>query len=202
VTLGQAIRDFWRYPTPKLMAPAALGMWIARIAVGRWSLADVVIPAVILGLEPFTEWGIHVFLLHWKPKQIRGRLVDPMVSRKHRAHHRDPRDIPLVFVPVQVVVISLIVAAVLWFAIAINVRHALIGLATSYSMLFVYEWTHYLMHTAYRPRRRIYRYVWRAHRLHHYRNENYWFGVTMHAADHILHTFPDKIGRASCRERV
>jgi hypothetical protein len=57
-------------------------------------------------------------------------------------------------------------------------------------MLYVYEWTHYLIHTSYRPRHRLHRYVWRAHRSHHFRNEHYWFGVTMHIADHVIGTFP------------
>jgi sterol desaturase/sphingolipid hydroxylase (fatty acid hydroxylase superfamily) len=38
----------------------------------------------------------------------------------------------------------------------------------------------------------LYRGIWRAHRLHHYRNEQYWFGVTMHLADHVLRTYPEK----------
>jgi sterol desaturase/sphingolipid hydroxylase (fatty acid hydroxylase superfamily) len=59
-------------------------------------------------------------------------------------------------------------------------------------MLFAYEWTHYLIHTSYRPKRRFYRYIWRAHRLHHFKNEHYWFGVTVHLADHVLRTFPAK----------
>ena len=33
----------------------------------------------------------------------------------------------------------------------------------------------------------------RAHRLHHFRNERYWFGVTMHLADHVLSTYPGKL---------
>jgi sterol desaturase/sphingolipid hydroxylase (fatty acid hydroxylase superfamily) len=59
-------------------------------------------------------------------------------------------------------------------------------------MLFAYEWTHFLIHSSYRPRHAPYRYVWRAHRNHHFRNERYWFGVTMHLADHVLGTFPER----------
>ena len=59
-------------------------------------------------------------------------------------------------------------------------------------MATFYEWIHYLVHTNHRPRGRAYRYMWRAHRLHHYKNEKYWMGVTMHAADHVLGTFPQK----------
>ncbi|HMC69660.1 MAG TPA: fatty acid hydroxylase family protein, partial [Mycobacteriales bacterium] len=57
---------------------------------------------------------------------------------------------------------------------------------------FTYEWTHFLIHSTYVPRSRYYRYIWRAHRLHHYKNEKYWFGVTVHLADHVLRTFPQR----------
>jgi sterol desaturase/sphingolipid hydroxylase (fatty acid hydroxylase superfamily) len=62
----------------------------------------------------------------------------------------------------------------------------------SFGMLLTYEWTHYLIHSRYRPKTAFYRRLWRTHRWHHYRNENYWFGVTMHLGDRILRTYPDK----------
>jgi hypothetical protein len=37
-----------------------------------------------------------------------------------------------------------------------------------------------------------YRASWRSHRLHHYRNERYWFGVTNPVADHVFGTHPDE----------
>lgn len=53
--------------------------------------------------------------------------------------------------------------------------------------LMFYEWTHYLIHTDYKPRRAIYRAVWRNHRYHHFKNENYWFTVTSSGtADRLL----------------
>ena len=55
-----------------------------------------------------------------------------------------------------------------------------------------YEWTHYLVHSDYRPRSRPYRAVWRNHRLHHYKNEHYWFTVTSAGtADRLFGTYPD-----------
>ena len=33
--------------------------------------------------------------------------------------------------------------------------------------------------------------VWR-HRLHHYKNEHYWFGVTSTVGDHLLGTTPEQ----------
>ena len=56
----------------------------------------------------------------------------------------------------------------------------------------VYEWTHYLVHTDYKPRSRAYKAVWRHHRLHHFKNENYWLTVTTaHTADRLFGTDPD-----------
>ena len=55
-----------------------------------------------------------------------------------------------------------------------------------------YEWTHYLVHTDYKPRSAAYRAVWRNHRLHHFKNERYWFTVTSAGtADRVLGTYPD-----------
>jgi hypothetical protein len=42
------------------------------------------------------------------------------------------------------------------------------------------------------PRSPLYRGIWRAHRLHHFRNERYWFGVTTHLGDRVLCTYPAK----------
>ena len=57
--------------------------------------------------------------------------------------------------------------------------------------MFGYEWTHYLVHSDYRPRSRWYRSVWRNHRLHHYKNEHYWFTVTSAGtADRLFGTYP------------
>jgi sterol desaturase/sphingolipid hydroxylase (fatty acid hydroxylase superfamily) len=53
-----------------------------------------------------------------------------------------------------------------------------------------YEWTHLLVHTAYRPRTRYYARLDRNHRRHHYRNEHYWLGVTSNLGDRIMRTLP------------
>ena len=66
------------------------------------------------------------------------------------------------------------------------------GFAAAVFLSLAYEWTHYLIHTDYMPRTRFYRSLWRGHRLHHYRNENYWFGVTNHLGDRVLGTNPAK----------
>jgi hypothetical protein len=192
MTLAEARREFLRHPSAKILLSLAAAAWATRFALGDGTRWDVLIPLITLALEPFTEWVIHVVLLHWKPRQIGGRRIDPLVARKHRAHHRDPKDVDLVFVPLRVLVSSLLIGGVLYLTLLPNLRLGVTTMAASYTIFAAYEWTHFLIHSTYRPRTRVYRYVWRAHRLHHYRNENYWFGVTMHMADHVLRTFPEK----------
>ena len=46
------------------------------------------------------------------------------------------------------------------------------------------------MHTRYRPSSRLYARLARNHRLHHFRNERYWLGVTSNSGDRILRTLP------------
>ena len=64
-------------------------------------------------------------------------------------------------------------------------------LVTILAFGLAYEWTHYLVHTDYRPKRALYRAIWRNHRLHHFKNEHYWFAVTTPGtADRVLRTYP------------
>ena len=55
-----------------------------------------------------------------------------------------------------------------------------------------YEWTHFLIHSAYRPQSALYRTIRRTHQLHHFRNENYWFGIITPVSDKVLNTYPQK----------
>ena len=189
-TLGRSAREFTGFPSPWLIGGASLAATTARVVLGHWRWSELLIPAGILAAEPFTEWLIHVFLLHFRPRTIRGRRIDPFVARKHRMHHGDPKNLPLVFVPVRVLVLAF--SMPFYWLVTPTWREALTGMVTGYAMLLTYEWTHFLIHSSYKPRSWYYRYIWRAHRLHHYRNERYWFGVTMHQADRILRTYPDK----------
>jgi hypothetical protein len=190
--LADEARTFLRHGNSRLLLGVTAAALAARLALGGWRPADAVVAAVILGLEPLTEWLIHVFLLHARPRTIAGRTLDSLAARKHRAHHADPRDVDLIFVPKRVLYGALPGAIVLYGALLRDVHLAATAVLVSYAMLTLYEWTHFLIHSRYLPKGRYYRYIWRAHRLHHYRNEHYWFGVTVHLADHALRTFPGR----------
>ena len=191
-SLRDEIKEFWAHPNPTVIA-VPLGVALAvRIYLGGWTIWDAVIPAALVALQPFTEWAIHVYLLHWKPRQMLGKKRDPYISKKHRVHHQDPRLVEWIFVPRSVLYRLIPGAFLLYMLILRDWRYGLTATVAGLTILLTYEWTHFLIHSRYKPKTRLYRYMWRAHRLHHYKNENFWFGVTVHVADHVLGTFPDK----------
>ena len=191
-TLGDEWRFFWSQTNPRVIAGSLALALALRIPLGGWGWGDLAVVVGFIALQPFIEWMIHVFILHWKPKELFGRKVDPLVSRKHRAHHKDPRKTEWIFIPFPVLLQVIPASVLLYLLIMPTLRLAATTMVTGLTILLVYEWTHYLIHSRYKPRSALYRYIWRAHRLHHFKNEKYWFGVTMHAGDHVLGTFPEK----------
>jgi len=192
LTLGRALAVFARYGSPRLIFAAAVASVIARIAIGHWTLGDLFVALGILAVEPFVEWVLHVFLLHFRPRRVLGLRVDPIFAKRHRMHHRDPRNIPLVFVPLPVLAgLFAVLFLIAWFAFPTR-EATMTAFATFMTFLFGYEWSHYLIHSPYVPRTPVFRAVWRAHILHHYKNEKYWFGVTNPIADYVLFTHPAK----------
>jgi Fatty acid hydroxylase superfamily len=191
-TLFEAWREFWKHPSPWMIGTTLVAALTARIVVGDWQVSDALVPLVMLVVFPFFEWIVHVFILHWRPRHVGALTIDPLLAREHRKHHIDPRSVPLIFIPWK---------ALLWvlpatIAIAL-LAFPRLGLGLSYLAFITvlglgYEWTHYLIHSDYIPKTRIYKAIWRNHRRHHYKNEHYWFTVTSSGtADRVLGTHPD-----------
>lgn len=190
-TLGQAARAFFTFHSPRSFAVMWPLLVATRVAVGGFTWADLAVLPVIALFQPFAEWLIHVYILHSKPVTIFGRKLDLQIAKFHRAHHRDPWRLDLVFIPRRAGWIGLGILSTVWFLLAPTPQIALSGVLGTVTMAFLYEWTHYLTHTAYRPRGEFYRDLWRYHRLHHFKNEHYWQGVTNHFGDRVLGTMPD-----------
>jgi sterol desaturase/sphingolipid hydroxylase (fatty acid hydroxylase superfamily) len=201
LTLGDCWRSFVGRLSPRLLGLAILGALVLRALLGRFGWQDVVWVAGIIAVTPPVEWLIHVYLLHAKPRRIGRFTLDLMAAQEHRAHHREPSVLDGVLIPPYAVLIFVpMIALTVWvlsFPIALilggdRLAQAASGLVVAYVILSSYEWCHFLIHTPYRPRRRYFRSIWRGHRLHHYKNEHYWFGVTSTVGDHLLRTAPDQ----------
>jgi hypothetical protein len=192
VTLGTTFREFVRHPSPWMIAATLVTAVFWRVAEGDWRLTDLWAPVILVAFFPVLEWLIHVFILHWRPRKVAGLQIDSELARDHRRHHANPRDIPLVFIPWR----SLIGVIAGDFAIALlafpRLGQGLTFLIAIALTGLLYEWSHYLIHSDYRPKTRVYKAIWRNHRLHHYKNEHYWFTVTSTAtADRLFGTYPD-----------
>lgn len=192
LSLRDAFTEFLRHPSPWLIAATLAVALAARLALGDWQLTDALIPLLVLAAFPVVEWIIHVTVLHWRPRRLGRVRLDSELARKHREHHADPRDVPLIFIPTRSLLAT--IAALTAIALLAFPRPALglTFLLTVTVLGIAYEWTHYLIHTDYKPKRALYRAVWRNHRHHHYKNEHYWFTVTSTGtADRLFGTYPD-----------
>lgn len=189
-TLGDAAREFFKHESPRLLTALTVAAWSWRLWVGQWGPGDAAVLGALLLWWPFQEWLIHVFILHLKPFKLGSLTVDPFVARKHRRHHKDPWNIPILFIPLRTTVIS-IPALALIFNATLPSPLSWSALAFYLVLSLNYEWFHYLTHTRYVPRGPLYRHLWRHHRLHHCKNEKRWFGVSMTLADMVLRTAPD-----------
>ena len=201
LTLADCWRAFVRQPSPPLLAGAIVAGLALRIALGHFDWRDLIVAVGVLAATPPVEWAIHVYLLHAKPLRFGSHRYDLIAAREHRAHHQSPAELDGVLIPTYGVLIFIPMIAVTVWLVSFPIHfvlggdrlpHAATGLLVSYLILGVYEWSHFLIHTPYLPRSRYYRSIWRGHRLHHYKNEHYWFGVTSTFGDQLLRTAPDQ----------
>ena len=201
-TLSGARRGFFAKTSPWLILAATVIAAALRIWIGDVGWRDAVAVAAMLVIYPFGEWAIHVYVLHMKPFELRGRRVDPAAARGHREHHGAPNDLGLINLePSEVAQLMLItdplvvgvgaLAVGLVFA-AVPIGVVLTALLAAYVLVGIYEWTHFLIHTAYVPKSRYYRSIWRNHRLHHFKNEHFWHGITSTIGDRVLGTLPEQ----------
>jgi hypothetical protein len=193
-TPREAWRVFSRKTAPRMLFTAVVVALIARLGIGDFAWQDLAAIAIMLVIYPFGEWAIHVHLLHSK--------LDIVTTRSHMEHHADPHDLNLInFGPAEAWAILLLAAPA-----GVALGSALLGLLpgpfplgarvsmllTAYVLIASYEWIHFLIHTAHRPRSRYYKRIWRNHRLHHFKNEHYWHGITNTISDRVLRTNPDQ----------
>ncbi len=191
LTLSEAALIFTRRTSPRLIASLLAAFVVARAVVGGVTGWDVVLFASVVVLHPMTEWVVHIGILHWRPRQLGPVRLDTLLAREHRNHHERPHDERHWFIPTRSGVLGLFVMVGLGWSIMPTAGLALTFLIVIHTIALVYEWTHYLSHTSYRPQGKFYKRIWKHHRLHHFKNEHYWMGVTMHLGDRILHTRPD-----------
>ena len=182
-TLKRVLGLFFGAPSTRCIVLAIAGSIAARLGAGPLSMMELLLMAGVFVAWPFGEWSAHRWLLHIRPRRIFGLSFDPYFARRHRQHHMNPSDFPLVFLPVRVVLTAYAVFSALLF-VASGDRALTFGVMVAISVAaLVYEWHHFSAHTDYAPSIRWQAEVVRRHRLHHYKSERRWFGFTVPAVD-------------------
>jgi sterol desaturase/sphingolipid hydroxylase (fatty acid hydroxylase superfamily) len=194
MSLGRAFGLFIRELQPKFLLAHLFG-WIAfRVYLfgrGDVGFRDLIPIVAIIALHPFVEWAIHTFVLHHRPRKLLGLRWDYHSARYHRLHHRDPWDLRFILMPLPAMVVGLSSAALVFRLLTPSPGVWATAMIMTAAIAVYYEWIHYLTHTSYRPQGWFYKRQWRFHRLHHFKNERYWMGVTRHLGDMVLGTMPE-----------
>ncbi len=201
-TKREVARVFLGQGSPRVIAVVALGLLVARPLAGDASWADLVVLATTALLVGPVEWFIHRYLLHAPSDAWTSRRLG--TGSGHREHHLDPPAVEWLLlrgIDAAVFAVLIAIGTAAWSIPAVAVVGLVVpgqGLLAPYLTAVLaavlalghYEWTHLLVHTRYRPRTRYYRRLARNHRRHHYRNEEYWLGVTSNLGDRLMRTYP------------
>jgi hypothetical protein len=187
-TLRGAARLFFRFPTPRILLAKLAVLGCVRAALGPPGLGDAAIVAGVVVVWPAMEWFLHKRLLHLGPLRVLGRTYHPVFARYHDYHHRHPWVIERTFLPTRVLVPLLPVNIALFSAVMPTWRLAVTGMTAMTAAALVYEWTHYLTHTPYRPRSAYYQRVHKNHMQHHFKDDARYFAFTAPWIDRALGT--------------
>lgn len=199
-TRREVARAFVDSSSARVIAAFLMLAVVLRAAMGGLTWGDLAAVAVVIVLLGPVEWTIHRMLLHAQPTN---RLAELLGTRdSHERHHRVPDDLDWLLLR-RPNAIGSCLAIVLPLGAAALVLGSLqlvspeVARATAASTMVAgllalahYEWVHLLVHSKYRPTSRYYAHLDRNHRLHHFRNERYWLGVTVDVGDRLARTLP------------
>lgn len=195
-TNREAFGKFLDWPSPWILYAAIVASINFAIFVFiryDWTWWALLGPAIVIVMQPFLEWVLHIIVLHDKPRKVGPWTFDTVVAKDHRIHHLDPREMKYIFIPTRWVFYLITTVALIavfnWihFGPAVSATVAV----TQSIMALVYEWTHFWIHQDVPAQNRYAKLVKRNHRNHHYRNSTYWLGVTSDVGDRVFRTAPD-----------
>jgi len=196
-TKRDILRTYLSYRSPQTMLAGVAVIAVLRLIVGNFGWADVMVLAFSISMVGLVEWVLHLYLLHAPEDSL--RMTKFGTGSGHREHHLDPPNVGWILLGGADAFIFLFLIAgwmaawslpLLWITGSALLAPLLTAILAAYISLAHYEWVHLLVHTRYRAKSRYYRRLTTNHRLHHYRNEYYWLGVTSNLGDRILGTYP------------
>lgn len=188
-TLPGALRRFVSHPRPPVLLGAVASIAAVRVAKGHFRTSDLGVAAACVVAQPFVEWSVHRGVLHVRPNGPVTRACFRTFGSGHEQHHRDPANLDTMFLRAPDVVRGAAVALAL---ASLGPPQAATAALCAGLGVVAYDWTHFLIHSGYKPRSAFYRRLRRSHQLHHFRNERHWLGVTSPVGDIVLRTNPSR----------
>ena len=186
-----------------LLVASILAVGAGRVAsaIGGAGLgiADAVVVVATIALIGPVEWIVHRFLLHAGSDSWTSRRLG--TGRGHELHHREPTVVDWLMLRTVDVLAFAVVLGLFSLTWAGPIGIAFGGSATATALtawlaallaLAHYEWVHLLVHSRVRLRTPYARTLARRHRLHHFRDERSWLGVTTSTGDRLLGTLPQR----------
>ncbi|MCF6138361.1 sterol desaturase family protein [Pseudalkalibacillus berkeleyi] len=187
--MSKVYRDFFLFPDIFILSCliAANMTVIILFGKGGWIAISFAIGLIAFSLS---EYMTHRFLFHLKTPQ--NPFLLKMLKRLHYDHHSDPDDLHLLFLPLWYSIPNMIVWSALFYIISGNLFYTLAFMCGLKVMLFFYEWKHYVAHRPIKPRTKFGVWMKKIHILHHYKNENYWYGVSNPVGDYLFGTMKEE----------
>lgn len=180
------LKEFVFFPDVTVMLILFVGVLVYTIpSMLHWSIWI----AIVLGMLAYalSEYLIHRFLFHMKTPE--SPFLLKMIKRLHYDHHVDPKDLKLLFLPLWFSLPNFAISSVIFYLITTNFQLTAAFILGLIAYFLYYEWTHYVAHRPIQPMSRVGDNIKKAHLWHHYKNENYWFGVTHMTVDRTLGTY-------------
>ncbi|WP_314588129.1 sterol desaturase family protein [Paenibacillus terrigena] len=182
------VKEFFFFPDICIMCGIFLvsfGFLIPNLtSIGPWI-------AFVIGMVAYAaaEYFTHRFLFHMKtPKKP---FYLNLIKRLHYDHHVHPNELHLLFLPLWYSLPNITIAGTIAYFISTSLAITNAFIAGVILFLLFYEWKHYIAHRPITPFSPWGRWMKKIHLWHHYKNENYWYGVTNPVLDYALGTFED-----------
>jgi hypothetical protein len=179
------VREFVSSPMIRfVMLVAAISL---ILSVLNWNGART-FAAILAGAVVYMiiEYAVHRYLLHEYPKLL------PFLYEGHVKHHQEPKNLAYLFSPLRYdAAIYVLYAAALWAVFRDLSAVAPVIAGTSLYQLY-YQWMHYASHRPITPATRWGRWMKKKHLLHHYLDDQSWYGVSHPVMDYMLSTHKPK----------
>ena len=186
-TLGDAARAFFSFGSPRLLLGQLTCAVALRPLLGRPTALDAAIVLGVVVYWPLQEWVLHRYVLHARPLRLGSRVIEGGPARTHRLHHENPLDLRATLLPTGLIALLVPLHVALWSLLAPRAA-ACTGVIALGAAALLYEWIHFLTHTAHRPRSAWFGEVKRRHMAHHQRDPQRWFGFVVPRLDDWLGT--------------